>query len=107
LTGDEAPRATVVAGSDDLDVLEHRLGITTEGGGEDGEDNETPPWTQRLPVIRGSIGIAQPGLSARRLQQELLATPETPGAHGLRQLFSVLLDTAVSDGAELYLLVSE
>jgi superfamily II DNA or RNA helicase len=104
LNGEEAPRATVVDGSDDLNVLRERLGLDVSG---DDEGTETPPWGQRLPVVRGSIGIAQPGLSTGRLRQELQTAPVPPSAGGVMQLFSVLSDTAVSDGAELYVLVSE
>jgi superfamily II DNA or RNA helicase len=103
LNGDESPRATLVDGSDDADRLRQKLGLADD---EDGDGAE-PPWTQRLPVVRGSIGIAQPGLSAERLRQELQASPATPAAVGLTQLFSVLSDTAVSDGAELQVLVSD
>ena len=101
LTGEEPPRATVVTGSDDADLLHERLGLS------EGSDENAQPWTQRLPVVRGSIGIAQPGLSAHEFRRRLAADPVPTGASGLQQLFSVLSDTAVSDGAELYVLVSE
>jgi hypothetical protein len=100
LTGEESPEAIVVAGSDDIETLHRHLGLA------DYEDEETQPWTQRLPVVRGTIGIAQPGLSAAQLRADLATEPMPVSASGLRQLFSVLADTAVSDGAELAILVS-
>jgi hypothetical protein len=105
LDGEEAPRATIVDGSDDAALLRERLGLAEKG--EDVRDEALAAWTQRLPIVRGSIGIAQPGLSAARMREELQATPVPAGAEGLRQLFSVLLDTAISDGADLQLLVSK
>jgi hypothetical protein len=58
------------------------------------------------PVIRGTLGIVQPGLSAQTLRAELNATPAPKGTQSLQELFSVLWDTTVSDGVELVLLVS-
>jgi hypothetical protein len=81
LSGDEAPRATIVDGSDDTGILYQRLGLASDEEGED--ETEALPWTQRLPVVRGSIGIAQPGLSEARLKRELEEAPPTPAAAGL------------------------
>jgi superfamily II DNA or RNA helicase len=102
LGGTESPAATLVGGSDDVLVLRHRLGLEV-----DDDRPDTPsPWTRSLPAIRGTIGIAQPGLSAGRLRDELEQAVATPGASGLLQLFSLLQDAAISDGADLRLLVS-
>jgi hypothetical protein len=104
LDGRESPEATVVDGSDDPAVLRRRLGLETEA---DAGGDEPAPWTRSLPVIRGTIGIAQPGLSAGQLRGELDRDSASPAAIGLRQLFSVLQDAAISDGVDLRLLVSE
>jgi hypothetical protein len=48
----------------------------------------------------------QPGLSAQNLRLELNADPVPAGAQSLKELFSVLTDTAPSDGTELVLVVS-
>lgn len=93
-----SPFATLMEGSDGADLLERRLGLI---------DDETElPWTRRFPAVRGTLGIVQPGLSAQRLADELLASPMPAGAQSLRELFSVLSDMAQSDGAELVLVVS-
>lgn len=97
LAGDDKPAAVILDGSDDTGELRRRLGLV------DGED---APWTVSFPTVRGAIGIAQPGLSARQLRAELEAAPVPPGATALKELFSVLSDTAVSDGAALAILVS-
>ena len=85
-------------------MLRRRLGLTEEQDGEEGA--EPPLWTRRYPVIRGSIGIVQPGLSAHALNAQLELEPVPAGAQSLRELFSILSDTALSDGADLVLLVS-
>lgn len=93
------PAATLVSGSDDPDLLWSRLGLAESPGGE-------PSWAQRYPVVRGTLGIVQPGLSRSVLQAQLDADPVPEGAQSLRELFSVLSDTATSDGTELQLVVS-
>ena len=104
LTGQASPRATLVDGSDDECMLRRRLGLTEEQDNEEGA--EPPLWTRRFPVIRGSIGIVQPGLSAHALRAQLQLEAVPAGAQSLRELFSILSDTALSDGADLVLLVS-
>lgn len=99
LTGLARPAATLVDGSDDPDLLNRRLGLTDS-------DDSHPPWTRRYPVVRGTLGIVQPGLSAQSLRADLNADPVPPGAQSLRELFSVLTDMAQSDGADLVLVVS-
>jgi hypothetical protein len=99
LSGQARPLASVVDGSDKLDLLNRKLGLT------DGDDSELP-WTRRYPAIRGTLGIVQPGLSAETFRTELSETPVPPGAQSLRELFSVLSDMAQSDGADLVLVVS-
>lgn len=100
LTGQAHPRATLVDGSDDPALLNRRLGLS------DTEDAAEQPWTRRYPVVRGTLAVVQPGLSAQALRDELIADPVPPGAQSLQELFSVLSDTAISDGAELVLVVS-
>jgi superfamily II DNA or RNA helicase len=99
LTGQSWPPATLVDGSDAADLLHRRLGLL------DSDDAEVP-WTRRYPSVRGTLGIVQPGLSAQLLRTELNTVPMSPGAQSLRELFSVLTDTATSDGADLVLIVS-
>lgn len=101
LQGNARPAAHLINGSDDRALLERRLGITEP------EDEEELPWTRRYPTLRGLIGIAQPGLGIEKLTTELAQNPTPDGAASLRELFAVLADTALSDGAELSLLVSE
>jgi hypothetical protein len=104
LEGLASPRATLVEGSDDEGILRRRLGLADDLDGEDG--TEPPPWTRRYPVVGGSIGVVQPGLSAHQLAAQLELEAVPAGAQSLRELFSVLSDTALSDGADLVLLVS-
>jgi hypothetical protein len=99
LTGKSKPPATLSPASDDPELLYRHLGLIQ------GDDDEQP-WTQRYPVIRGTLAIVQPGLSARALTDELNTDPVPAGAQSLRELFSVLADTALSDGAELVIAVS-
>jgi hypothetical protein len=99
LSGQARPVASVVEGSDNPDLLRRKLGLI------DGDESE-PPWTQRYPAVRGTLGIVQPGLSAEAFRTDLSEDPVPPGAQSLRELFSVLMDMAQSDGAELFLVVS-
>lgn len=99
LQGTARPVAVLLDGSDDRDLLNRRLGIVDI-------DEQEPPWTRRYPTVRGTIGIAQPGLGAAELAAQLAQNPVPAGAASLRELFIVLADTATSDGAELALLVS-
>jgi superfamily II DNA or RNA helicase len=99
LSSQARPVASIVDGSDDPVMLNRRLGLT------DGDSSE-PPWTQRYPAVRGTLGIVQPGLSAEAFRAELSGSPVPPGAQSLRELFSVMADMAQSDGAELVLVVS-
>jgi hypothetical protein len=64
------------------------------------------PWTRSFPAVRGTIAVVQPGLSISAFQTELNTEPIPHGANALNQLFSVLSDAAISDGADLYWLVS-
>jgi hypothetical protein len=100
ILGEEKPTATLIHGSNDERELLSLLRI------ED-VDAEPVPWTRRYPVVSGTIGVVQPGLSAGRLVAELAETPQPPGAVALEELFTVLADTAVSDGTEIVILVSE
>ena len=92
------PYAELVAGSDDENLLKARLGLDPE--------SETPPWTDSVPSVRGTVVVVQPGLSAAAFEAELRTTPIPHGANALNQLFSVLSDAAVSDGADLLWFVS-
>lgn len=101
LDGTESPVATLVEGSDSPDVLRRRLGL------EPSVPGDPEPWTVRQPVVSATIGIAQPGLGAALLRTQLATAPVPPAAQSIRELFSVLSDTAISDGAELRILISE
>lgn len=91
------PWATLVDRSDDLDLLNRKLGLV--------EDETVSPWTKRFPNVRGTLGIVQPGLSAGAMRTALGSDPIPAAAQSLQELFSVLSDTALSDGAKLVLLV--
>jgi superfamily II DNA or RNA helicase len=93
------PPITLVEGSDSVDDLQQRLGVGAE-------DNGFVPWTQSRPIVRGLVGIAQPGLSSGQLTTQLAANPVPDGAEALRELFGLLTDTTVADGSELAILVS-
>jgi hypothetical protein len=64
------------------------------------------PWTRSLPAVRGTVAVVQPGLSVSAFDTELTTDPIPHGANALNQLFSVLSDAAISDGADLFWLVS-
>jgi hypothetical protein len=55
-----------------IEELERRLGVGEEVEG-------LVPWTQGRPVVRGVIGIAQPGLSAADLGAQLAVDPLPDG----------------------------
>jgi len=93
------PPITLVEGSDDLADLRQHLGAGAEVEG-------FVPWTQGRPVVRGVIGIAQPGLSAAALNEQLALDPVPDGAEALRELFGLLTDTTVADGSDVSILVS-
>lgn len=99
LRGQARPVASIVDGSDDPDLLRRKLGLVDSDGSD-------PPWTQRYPAVRGTLAIVQPGLSANALRSALSEDPVPQGAQSLRELFSVLMDMAQSDGADLVLVVS-
>ena len=99
LTGRARPEAILDGGSDDPRLLYRRLGLQAGR-------NSQASWTCMHPVVRGTLGIVQPGLSALALRSDLAAKPVPQRAQSLRELFSVLADTTLSDGAELALIVS-
>ncbi len=100
LDGAESPVATLVNGSDPPDVLRRRLGLDAPSPGE------PEPWAVRQPVVRATIGIAQPGLGTALLAAQLAESPVPAAAQSIRELFSVLSDTGVSDGTGLRIVVS-
>jgi hypothetical protein len=93
-----SPAATLVDGSDSEEELAHLLGEPEEEG--------FVPWTQSRPVVRGVLGLVQPGLGAGELTQQLASSPVPDGAEALRELFGLLTDAAVADGSELAIFVS-
>lgn len=98
LFGRSTPAITLVEGSDSEDELGQLLG-EKEGGTQ-------VPWTQSLPVVRGVLGLVQPGLAAADLNQQLREDPVPDGAEALRELFGLLTDGSLADGTELAILVS-
>jgi hypothetical protein len=100
LDGAESPVATLVDGSDPPAVLRRRLGLDAPSPGE------PEPWGVRQPVVRATIGIAQPGLGTGLLAAQLAEVPVPPAAQSVRELFSVLSDTGISDGTGLRIVVS-
>ena len=96
----ESPLATLVAGSDDEMILRRRLAL------DDGVEGEPEPWTVTLPVVRATMGVVQPGLTTSGFRRQLAQAPVAPAAGSLRELFSVLADTAISDGTTLRIVVS-
>jgi hypothetical protein len=61
---------------------------------------------RRYPAVRGALGIVQPGLSASEFRAQLTSDPVPQAAQSLCALFCVPPDMALSDGAELTLIVS-
>jgi len=102
MTGLSKPVATLVEGSDDAEILRRRLGLVPPASGEASDQ----PWTRRYPVIRAALGVVQPGLSVGELLDGLNANDVSDSARSLRELFSVLADTAMADGADLVILGS-
>jgi len=99
LTGASSPVASLVAGSDDESELRVMLGIE---GAISSEARQ--PWPRTMPVVRGCICIAQPGLSR---QMYLAASDGNESARGVTQLLTVLKDTAHADALEILVLGSE
>lgn len=91
------PHAQVVTGSDDEARLRVHLGLQ--------EGNEgTPNWLETNPVVHGRICIAQPGLS---YEQFAAPTPQQEAAaDGIRNLLTVLRDTAQADALDVVVLGS-
>jgi superfamily II DNA or RNA helicase len=100
IAGRARPVAEIVAGSDSQELLRRKLGLVVN------EDPENPPWTTTLPMVRGTVAVVQPGLSAKMLQDQLDSDPVPDGAQSLSELFGVLRDMTQSDGAELTIIVS-
>jgi hypothetical protein len=92
------PYADIIDGGDDPDLLKQRLGLVPQ--------QAVTPWTRSLPAVRGTVAVVQPGLSVSAFDTELTTDPIPHGANALNQLFSVLSDAAISDGADLFWLVS-
>ena len=95
--GEATPKAVVVTGSDDENLLRVHLGLAE--GAED-----IPNWLETNPVVRGRICIAQPGLSYAQF-----ATPgaqQEAAADGIRNLLTVFRDTALADALDVVILGS-
>lgn len=98
LTGLSSPAARLVDGSDDEMELHNRLGLVPE--------TEETSWARRLPNVVGRLGVVQPGVSISRLRDGLESSPPEDAALSLRELLTVLSDTAFSDGQQLSTLLS-
>jgi superfamily II DNA or RNA helicase len=97
---DESPPATFVTGSDAESDLMDLLRDDSSGA-------MPVPWTARNPVVVGTIAVIQPGLSVQRLRRDLGRHAVPSGTNSLHELFTVLSDTALSDGSELVILASQ
>ena len=97
ITGDAHPRAQIVEGSDDEELLKCHLGIA-----DNGKANEVTMWTNTFPNVRGDICIAQPGLSKSRFIDEF----ESDAARSISQLLTTLSDTAQADALNIVVLGS-
>lgn len=64
-------------------------------------DAEFVAWSRRYPVVRGLLGIVQPGVGSDLLRRALAEIAIPPAAQSIRELLTVLADTAVADGAEV------
>jgi len=95
-SGERKPEALLQNGSDDPALLRQYLGL-------DPVPPEFVTWTSRAPVVRGEIGVVQPGLS----RAAALAEPFDGSEAGVRTLLTVLEDTGTADGHEVVVLSSE
>jgi superfamily II DNA or RNA helicase len=96
LSGKRSPAAVLQAQSDEPLLLLQYLGLA------DNPDEEFVPWTRRAPVVRGEIGIVQPGLS-RALA---LAEPTDGSESGVLSMLTVVEDTTTADGHEVLIIGS-
>jgi hypothetical protein len=99
LTGARSPSASIVAASDNEKEQKMLLGIA---GATNNDARQ--PWTRTMPVVRGCICIAQPGLSRQKFMQ---VVEDDESARGVTQLLTVLKDTAHADALEVVVLGSE
>lgn len=97
LAGERRPAAVLQPGSDDPSYLMQLLEL------EPAPHDDFVPWVKRAPTIRGHIAVVQPGLS----RQAALDEPDDGSESGVRQLLSVLADTAMADGYDFTVLGSE
>lgn len=97
LAGERRPTAFLQPGSDEPSYLMQLLDL------EPAPHDDFVPWVQRAPTIRGHIALVQPGLSRRAALDE----PDDGSEAGVRQLLSVLADTAMADGYDFTVLGSE
>lgn len=95
----ESPAATLVAGSDGLKRLLVYLGEQRPG-----MDRRKLSWEHRSPLMRGEIGIAQPGLSRSALLHP--KTTQIDTAESIHQLLSVFADTVATTGGRALVLAS-
>lgn len=93
-----SPFAYLIPGSNDISLLQQRLGINRS------PDN-TSSWVDSQPVVRGNICIAQPGLSEQQLSSPTNQRQAT-ASNGITSLLTVLQDTANVEGLETTVLCS-
>lgn len=96
LSGRDSPAITIVEGSHAL------LRVLC------GENPDHPTWSiaQRAPVVKGRIGIAQPGLSMTQLRTALATETPSIAARQIREFLTVLHD-ATSSISDIALLANE
>ncbi|HEY4684483.1 MAG TPA: DEAD/DEAH box helicase family protein [Dehalococcoidia bacterium] len=85
------PKAVIVGEGDAPALLDQYLGIAPP------PDEDFRTWIQRPPIIRGRIGVVQPGLSKARALAERNDGTES----GVCQLIMVLDDIATPEGFEI------
>jgi hypothetical protein len=98
LVGTSSPPIIVVDGSDDVTLLKSYLWRN-----DDDIEFDGIPWTVSFPNVRGTICIAQPGLS----KDALIQKTNEDAASSIIQLLTVLSDTSMADALDIVVLGSE
>ena len=53
-------------------------------------------FTHRRPIVRGEMWVVQPGCSRRQFIKECTSTPQTLGAHQVRELLTIFHDSVAN-----------
>lgn len=100
LTHRKSPKANLVAGSDSMGRL-----LVLLGEQQGGKDRRKRSWPATTPLVEGSIGIVQPGLSLAALQSP--TSKQAPTASSLRELISVFESTMAATGRRARVIASK